>query len=776
MAPGPELLRRVLLGFVTALLVARPLIPGEDPGRTQLGTGIAGLGLVGLWLVAAVGWAVWRAWSRAGAWRGSLVEVGLLALVGISFYSADQPGRYWFPGALISWEWVGVLAAFCLVRQLFRNENENDRLLVALLATGVALAVTGIIRGELDPHATEQLNGTVWQIFGTETISEPALQSSASPGLLALLTPPLFLVAVVGLSTQIKRSRIDSLALCIGIVILSPLLFKGLGIAAVAAAFPLMGIAVWLGDPASRNRTDYAIWIAIATAAIALLFGLIYEQQFRQALNARLDAWAITSAIIREYPLLGVGPGNFGRVFPAFLTSAAQQKIAEPPGFLLEIAANYGLLGLAVLVTTIALFFWRVGPALKTKTMASGARQPPEPSANDSDISQGADAPRSPQTVRWEFYLGGMAGLTLAFMLRFDPAGGWRTLAVEGVLALIRFVVWFGAFALLAGVPWTNRARVAATSMGVAALLVYLLFNPGIGFPSLAVPVWAMAALALNATPSPILQPRHWIGLILPAPLLSVLCLLFLAMVFYPAASAASDVAEARKYYALWRDQVEPRWRQKMEAKGSAEEKLVEARRDDRILKQFILAPLERAREQERSNAALCTEMAYWYAKEWQLYAPLKEFENNNVQKDIRLRQRKAGEQAVAAAAGGYRPGSGAYGAQELDPKGPASWWVLYRIRTILAKESDKAQTQSEQYHYAAENLRQMVNLDPTEPRLRLLWAEALLKSRIKDDDAEAKKQLEEALRLDAEAGDGPRRLSEDERVKIATLLGTRGN
>ena len=137
-----------------------------------------------------------------------------------------------------------------------------------------------------------------------------------------------------------------------------------------------------------------------------------------------------------------------------------------------------------------------------------------------------------------------MAGLTLGFMLRFDPAGGGHALAVEAVAALIRFVIWFGVFALLERVPWTNRARVAATSMGVAALLVYLLFNPGFGNPSLAVPLWVMAALALNATPSPVWPPRHWIGMILPAPLLGVLCLLFLAVVFYPVASAASSVNE----------------------------------------------------------------------------------------------------------------------------------------------------------------------------------------------------------------------------------------
>lgn len=734
----PDWPRRVLLGAVTALIVARTLVPGDDPGRLQRGTGVAGLGLVFLWFLAATGWGIWRAWSREGAWRGSLIEVGLLVFVGISFYSANEPNRYGYPGWMISWEWVGVFTAFCLVRQLFRGEQENNGLLAALLATGVSLAAVGLLQSIASPPLAEKkLDPTVARILGVEdeapaetpALRGPFARATTLAGFLLLLLPALGIAAAIHFRAVGPARRFGPIGLT------------------------LLGLA------------------AVAVALVTIAHGNFSREPFRAILDSRLDAWATTSTIIREHPWWGVGPGNFSREYPAFLTSAAQQKITEPPSFPLEIAANYGLLGLAALLATIALFFGRTIPA-----MASGRRRKNAerrtPNAERQD--QSAVASRSPRTA-WEFYLGGMAGLTLGFMLRFDPTGGGSALAAEAVAALIRFVIWFGVFALCERLPWTNRARLAAASMGVAALLVFLLFNPGFGFPSLAVPLWAMAALALNATPSPTWRPRHWIGMVLPAPLLGVLCLLFLVAVFYPAASAAARVADAQRFYPTWREQVEPRWRKKLEEKSSPEEKLAAVRAADRNLKKFILDPLEHARELERGNAYHCTELAFWYAKEWQLQARLKEFENNKVQYLVRKRQGEVGQQAIGAAAGGYEAGTEAKGARELDPKGPEVWWALYAIRVRFAEESDKARVQAEQYRMAASNLLQLVERDPTDPRLRLLLAETLAKTRQKDDDAEATKQLHEALRLDAEAGDGPRGLSEVQRANLNMLLGNPG-
>src|SRR5207249_882227 len=122
---GPELLRRVLLGLITALIVARPLVLGEDPGLLDRSSNATGLVLTLLWFMAAVGWALWRAWSGQASWSWSAVEGGLLGVVGAVMVSAVGAASYKQPAWLIVSEWFVLVIAFVLVRDLARNEGDN---------------------------------------------------------------------------------------------------------------------------------------------------------------------------------------------------------------------------------------------------------------------------------------------------------------------------------------------------------------------------------------------------------------------------------------------------------------------------------------------------------------------------------------------------------------------------------------------------------------------------------------------------------------------------
>ncbi|HTU93139.1 MAG TPA: hypothetical protein VMF69_23875, partial [Gemmataceae bacterium] len=65
LAPSaPALLRRLLLVLATALIVARPLVIGEDAGLSSNLADPWGMVLTLLWLLAAAGWAAWRFWLR----------------------------------------------------------------------------------------------------------------------------------------------------------------------------------------------------------------------------------------------------------------------------------------------------------------------------------------------------------------------------------------------------------------------------------------------------------------------------------------------------------------------------------------------------------------------------------------------------------------------------------------------------------------------------------------------------------------------------------------
>ena len=100
-----------------ALLTARMLAPGEDPGMLLPTSGPTNLLLPLLWFLAAVGLAGWRLASRRGEWRGGVVEAALLLAALLTFVAAEMAG-YKHPARIIAWDGLTLFLVVCLVRQL----------------------------------------------------------------------------------------------------------------------------------------------------------------------------------------------------------------------------------------------------------------------------------------------------------------------------------------------------------------------------------------------------------------------------------------------------------------------------------------------------------------------------------------------------------------------------------------------------------------------------------------------------------------------------------
>ncbi|HKB02007.1 MAG TPA: hypothetical protein VKD90_07285, partial [Gemmataceae bacterium] len=127
--PSPPLsllLDRALVGALAALVVARPLAAGDDPGRLRLtsGTGAVSFNLcVFLVLFAAV---LFRAaYGSRRPVRWAIVPL-LLAGVGVAAFWSSQlrdwssqlPDRYARPGLFVAWEWGAIAAVVVLTRWL----------------------------------------------------------------------------------------------------------------------------------------------------------------------------------------------------------------------------------------------------------------------------------------------------------------------------------------------------------------------------------------------------------------------------------------------------------------------------------------------------------------------------------------------------------------------------------------------------------------------------------------------------------------------------------
>src|SRR5262249_842050 len=259
------------------------------------------------------------------------------------------------------------------------------------------------------------------------------------------------------------------------------------------------------------------------------------------------------------------------QLYTRYMPPAAFEKLKDPHNFVLETWATSGIFAALALLAALAALFWRVWRG-RTAT---------------EEQLYGDDSPEAFARLRWEFYLGGVAGLLLGFVLR---AGNMAPefILMEGVMAGIRSVIWFVAFAVIDGVLWRSAGRPLVLAAGVLALLVNLLFSGGIGLPSVAQPLWIMAALALNVALPPggeaAKTAGNWVWTVLPVPALAVLWLVYLAMVYGPVTNAADAVAQARHHYLEWRDVQEPDWRVRFFSTDKAEQRRHYSNRAHRFL------------------------------------------------------------------------------------------------------------------------------------------------------------------------------------------------
>ena len=549
------MVRRMLLIVVTGLLVARPFVNGEDPTlQAKLEDQDAStMVLTIIWFVAAVLWAIWRLWSRKGTWHGGLIEAALLVVVGLTFAGAYLVAPYKHPARLMAWEWLGMVAGFFLIRQLATTREEQHLFFTVLLAGMVVLSVYALFQRGFEFPRIEQLYGdreklreAELQRYGSvdtamleaklkrikdKFVFGPFANSNSFGAYLALFLPGLIGAALLCARHKHPQWQVmlASSFATLGVVALGLTVSRGAWLGTLLAGVGVLAV-VW------RRWLRHNWYYAVAAVVVLglLVFGLTQTKLLTEdvgktegtALVRVREYWPATWEMIQQHPWFGVGPGQFGRFYPRYMAATAGETIKEPHDFILEIWATCGIFALLALLAALALFYWYTFRALLRAPTVDGPGDmpPPEPSSGESAVP-----------VRWEFYLGGMFGMVLAFVLRaVDLAKD--DLIEETIKALIGSVFWFGSFALFEQIRWSNRARLLALAGGITATLLTLLVEGGINFPSVAGMLWCAAALALNSAELP---PRSWGSqskplLFLPLLLFATVAGYYLYSVFYP--------------------------------------------------------------------------------------------------------------------------------------------------------------------------------------------------------------------------------------------------
>jgi O-antigen ligase len=828
------MLFRVLLALVTALLVARPFVLGEDPGLLAPESDPGGLVFTLLWFLAGTAWAAWRLWlgperSGVGATPG-FVEVGWLGVVALMFVSAAVAAVYQHPAWMIAWEWLALWLGFVLVRQLFTSTDAQQGLLTALLATCVTVSIFGIYQGTVQlPQMAREFGAdeSISEMFRKRILDGHVYSTFAHPnsfaGYLVLLLPALVGAGYLALRRGTAPVVLTGAVFCAGLGIWALWLTHSRG-AILALVLAGGAAAAW-----AWRRVLRAHLLAVGLGA-AVLVGLgalvVWQGWLNTALgkdtttaSVRLDYWKATWAMIEEHPWFGVGPGNFGRAYPHYMSPRADELIKDPHNLVLELWATAGPLAVVCLAVAMLAFFLaplrsREGeaPAEPTQAPSASAGTTQAPSASAGTQTPGASAGIQHRPVagapglsgparresrhleedaeprfRWEFYLGGMLGLILGFVLHVvaNPPLGYvispaDRIQGEGVIAAIRSLFWFASFAVLERIDWSARVRGLVLTAGAGALLLNLLVSGGIGFPSVACLLLAVMALALNSWGErPLAWPRpSRLLLTLPVPALIALTLIYFVTVFYPVTAAATLRHRA---LAGGRFLIE---KNRVLGSRRANEVLVGK------LEGAVLAPLTQALALDPGDARIPLDLAKWEAQIWAVdphdekHARLAvAWAEVAIQRDpesldgyqtlYELRKMFASRKEQSLEQVTYRLSSpvrcwlfgGAYQVAYLADQRKTKPDEFTAYQKKLEENLKEAKNQ---HRFAAEALARYLPRDPTNVEVRYLVADAWFQA---GDLERARNLALEALLLDKQLTHPSRKLTDEQRERLSRLF-----
>jgi hypothetical protein len=562
---GSDRFRRILLGSLTALVVAGPLVAGEDPGHLHSSESLSGIVLNMLWLVVVVAGAVWVAMSGRLMRLGGWTALGLFAIAIVLLVSALVVHCYRQPGRLIASSW-GILALIYLVVLWVAPDPDNKSdsaggILAAIMATAVSLALFGIYQ--------VAANAAHWPSL--EMIPDTTAGLPPDAGFVAPLPTSPFL----GVCRALFQ-RADTLAALLLLIL------------------PLV-VAYGLRNRGFRARGSMAISLILFAA---LAFSL-RDYVGHELLPRWRDGTLTSQRMLEEHSILGVGPGSFNRYSGKLQPLELPEVLEDPSNSYLEIASTAGIPA-ALLV--ILVFMAMLGQIRRHQV--------------DESVEVEAK-PLILDNVRWEFYLGGVFGLLLGLGLRLAdfPGAGDAAAMKQNVAAGAagRALVWFLAFALFEGVAWRTKMRRNAIIAAIAAVMVFGIVSPATIRPAIMQIVVVLAALAVAGPATlamPIKSPIRWA----PVPALASVAVVYLLFVCDPICRTATGMTEARRAGRLF-----PEFFIQAEAvSGNPYSK--EMQRLDNLLNQQIRAPLSYAIDASPFDIDPPLEWAEWFCTYWKFH------------------------------------------------------------------------------------------------------------------------------------------------------------
>ena len=488
-------------------------------------------------LLAAV--AIWLVGWAAG---GPALRHGWLAVLMLAFAAWSAATIPWAGdrrGAVMTWmEQVSLMAAALLAAQLFTDRRRWNLLLAVLLAVGMTLAIKGFYQsmieaperiadfaanGERRLAEIGAVAGSPQAIAFEARLKDPApfgYFSLANPfaSLMLLLTASAVGVTVDRLQRAIASWRAHRASqrkgelhmplvyaaadsLCVVMLAAVLAMTRSRGALAAAAVVIVAGAIV-----AACRKTLAKHWTKAVAAAVLLVaagvvavggYGMRHDGLPSKSLTVRWFYWTAAAEVVRENPVVGVGPGNFGPAYLLHRRACAEEAVKTPHDVLLNSLAQYGvgggLLFLAVL-GGVLLAACRPGPMSPVAQEGGGVRF---------NIIAGLAA----------------VGSVLAARTALSDWGGEEALLVVDILVPVAVLAMMMALSLWAcgclsagsdspaTAPQTGAARFIVVC-GLVAFALHNLLEDSLAMPGAAMVFWTLAGAAVAGAGGPVSAGR----------------------------------------------------------------------------------------------------------------------------------------------------------------------------------------------------------------------------------------------------------------------------
>ncbi len=392
-----------------------------------------------------IGIGVWRWLSRVAKldrrWWSTGGEPGFAILAIATVIALVQAGQKHL--ALVGGiNLLGAIVYGFTLRSLLTSPARVRLTCYVLVATGVMLAVKGGLQHFIEhPNTLAYFEENKAELLKNSLYSEGMLHDYEQRLRSAELSGYyphsnvygshliLLLMATLAPVMDRLRRKVSRLTLLVPLVafgMLAAIVFLGTGKGPIIGATAAL-VTFSIGALGVRYLTRFR-YIALALAWFAAISGVVgvalVLQQDEAALGRSLQFrhmyWRGAAAMIEERGTMGVGPLNFGRHFTRYKPVECPEEVESPHSWIVQLLAEWGVLGLAGFVVMLVGMSWRVArlsrppdatDVASTQTNVDAAG---EAGANQTRPVNAAGRLPTPNMIYWSGALGAVIFLLLA--------------------------------------------------------------------------------------------------------------------------------------------------------------------------------------------------------------------------------------------------------------------------------------------------------------------------------------------------------------------------